>query len=351
MDNMTKQIINSKTLFKRRFIFLIIFLVLSLIVSGIYSWIVSESNIQKSSFTIYLNEDTQEIFKGHFDGNKKFYKYYTYETASTPDNSDLVFTSDISMIDTTRDYSIEGYSPLVVCLKNTKNLNNYLKTTTKEGFLTCSSSNKIKNSVLDVISCDFSRIIEAVLNGDDWSDLGGEDKKITIYCPESNTIAGNLFYEFLLITINDGKYPSDNIEQIKEKANMFLDSPNTIQTDVKAKISKLSGVLQEEDIYILFESDLISATDGEGKISVTYPETTVVRQLYIQYNNPELSEKILATFKDDSWSNEDLSRELRYDYYYRSSGYPKLDEYNKYYNYYPDYFNVQEGFNYYELTD
>ena len=175
-------------------------------------------------------------------------------------------------------------------------------------------------------------------------------ERTTIYCPESNTVAGNLFYEFLLITINDGKYPTDNIEQIKEKANKFLDSPNTIQTDVKSKISKLGGLLQEEDIYVLFESDLISVTEGNGEISVTYPETTVIRQLYMQYTNTELQKTISETFKKSyAFSGISLSQDLWSNHYYRNSDHPNFE--NSSYNYhYPYYFNVQEGFNYYELT-
>ena len=165
--------------YKHRVILLIILLVISVTICGIYSWVFSESNIQKSDLTVCLNVDTEQIFKSHFEDKEKLYKYYNYTASSTPEDSDFIFTSDIKMIDTTKNYSIEGYTPLVVCLKDTKNLNNYLKTTVKEGFLTCSSGGgKIKNSYSDVISCDFSRIIEAVLNEEDWSDLGGEDNYI-----------------------------------------------------------------------------------------------------------------------------------------------------------------------------
>lgn len=332
--------------FKKRLTLLIILLVLSIITSIIYAVIDYDSKIVKSDFTVCLNDDTKEAFKSQFDSKNEFYKYYNYKTSSTSKNSDFVFTSNIEAVDTTRDYTVEGYSPLVVCLKDTKNLNNYLKTTTKEGFLTCSSSDKIKNSSSDVITCDFSRIVEAVLNGEDWSNLGGEDKKITIYCPEPNTVSGNLFYEFLLITINNGKYPTDNLEQIKEKADMFLSASNTIQTDVKSKINKLGAVLQEEDIYVLFESDLLSVTEGKEEISVIYPELTVIKELYLQYKNSDLQEPINKAFESGYWLNNEFSYVLHKDYFYRNSEYLDFtDGYGA-----PIYFNVQKGFNYYELT-
>ena len=246
------------------------------------------------------------------------------------------------MIDTSRDYSIEGYSPLIVCLKDTKNLNNYLKTTTKEGFLTCDDG-KIHNDSNDPINCDFLRIINAVLNKQDWSDLGGEDKKITIYCPEPDTISGKLFYDFLLITINNGKYPTDNIEQIKEKADLFLNSENTIQTDVCSKISKLGYEFEEEDIYILFESDLLQGTQ-DASISISYPNTTVIKELYLQYNNSDLKDSISKCFDSMSMMNTSyLNNDIHYDYYYRNSYHS--DFYNE-----TVYLNDQKGFNYYDLT-
>ena len=296
----------------------------------------NNQNIQKTDVSICLNETTEEIFETQFEKTKKLYKYYNYSVSTDSKTSDLIFTSDISQVNTSQKYSVEGYSPLVICLKDTKNLNNYLTAITKQGFLTCSNSKKIKNSSSDEVFCDFARIIDTVIDGGDWSNLGGEDKKITIYCPEPNTIESKLFYDFLLITINNGKYPTDNLEEVKKKADLFLNSSNTIQTDVCSKISKLGGILQEEDIYILFESDLISATKGDGDICVTYPETTVIKQLYLQYNN-------LDKFSESLFNSYTLNSQ----YYYRTEKYSNFISSDSGYS---RYFNLQEGFNHYELT-
>lgn len=325
-----------KSELKHRLIILFVFTITFIIITFIITPFKTDQNLQKTDLSICLDENTKEIFETQFEETKKLYKYYNYTVSTDSKKSDLTFTSDISMIDKSKEFSVEGYSPLVICFKDAKNLNNYLKTVTKQGFLTCSSSKKIKNTSSDVINCDFSRIIETIINGGDWSDLGGEDKKITIYCPEPNTLESKLFYDFLLITINKGKYPTDNLEEIKEKADLFLSVSNTIQTDVCSKISKLGGILQEEDIYVVFESDLLSSTKGKGDICVTYPETTVIKQLYLQYNN-------LDKFSDSITSKSNLKSK----YYYRSEEYSNFKDPNT-----GDsrYFNLQEGFNYYELT-
>lgn len=310
-------------------------LICAIVANSIVDGVIDKKNFQKVDLTISVSENTKEIFETQFEETKKLYKYYNYNF-STDYNSDVIFTSNIVQINKSQKYSVEGYSPLVICLKDTKNLNNYLKTITKQGFLTCSSSKKIKNSSSDEVFCDFAKIIDTVIDGGDWSNLGGEDKKITIYCPEPNTLESKLFYDFLLITINNGKYPTDTLEEVKKKADLFLNSSNTIQTDVCSKISKLGGTLQEEDIYVLFESDLLTATKGEGEICVTYPETTVIKQLYLQYNNPEkFSDSIVSSYT------------LKSKYYYRSEEYPNFKDSNSGVS---RYFNLQEGFNYYELT-
>jgi len=329
----------SKDLFKPRLAILIVLLVLAIIASATYAGVDYNSKIVKSNLTVYLDDDTEEIFEDQFNNKRKFKKYYTYTTSSDTKNSDFVFTSDFEQIDKTRDYNIKAYSPLVVCLKDTKNLNNYLTTSSEKGFLI--SSNKIKNSRYDEISCDFLCIIKTVLDGGNWSDLGGEDKEITIYCPEANTVSGDLFYDFLLITINNGKYPTDNLEEVKEKANLFLNSQHIIQTDVTSKISKLGGILQEDDIYVLFESDLLSTVGNADKeISIIYPDLTVIKELYLQYNNLDLQEPIDKAF--DSTMSNYLSFVLYNTYDYRNFAYRKPSH---------DYLNIQEGFNYYELTD
>lgn len=330
---------------KKFFNYRIILLVVLLIISIITSIVVSNSNIVKTDFTIYLNDDSQGVFGYYFEESSNLNKHYNYTTDSNPKNADFIFTTNINDINTNAEYSTQGYTPLVVCFRNNENLNNYLKTKTEKGFLTCSSSSKIKNSYSDAITCDFSRIIEAILNNQDWSYLGGEDNKITIYCPESGTVSGDLFYDFLLITINNGKYPTNNLEQVKEKANAFLNSENVIQTNVASKISMLNGLLQPSDIYVLFESDLIFAGNGNGEISITYPKITVIRQFYLQYNNFVLKESLSEDIANPGAFSLSLNHILHNTYYYRTTGSPSFIEGNS------RYYNSQKGFNFYDLTN
>ncbi len=318
--------------------------VIIMIVVGIYSGVYHASNIKQIPISVCLNEDTRSIFEEQYE-KKSFSKHYAYEEAADYD-ADLVFTSDIDLIDTKQNYSVEAYSPLVICFKDTNDLNSSLKSKTKQGFLTCKDT-KIRNTTSDAVNCDFKRVINAVLNGQDWSDLGGTDQKITIYCPTSDTVEGKLFYAFLIITINDGKYPTSNVGEIKEMADKFLASPNVIQTDVASKIDKLGSSLEYGDMYILFESSLLASADSYADICVTYPEVTVVKQLYLQYRNTEIEEGVSKQFDKSGLLDYSLSAGLYYDKFYRTKNNTSV--------YYPNgtekYFNTQYGFNNYDLNN
>lgn len=336
--------INSSNFKTQRMWLLSIIFVVMLIMVGIYSGVYHANHIKQTSISVCLNEDTRNIFEEQYE-KKSFSKHYVYEEA-TAYNADLVFTSDINSIDTKQNYSVEAYSPLVICLKDTNDLNSSLKSKTKQGFLTCKDK-KIRNATSDEVNCDFKRVINAVLNGQDWSDLGGTDQKITIYCPISDTMEGRLFYEFLLITINDGKYPTSNVDEIKEMADQFLASPNIIQTDVASKINKLGSSLEYGDMYILFESSLLASADSSADICVTYPEVTVVKQLYLQYRNSEIEEGVSKQFDKGSFLTGPLLTELHCDRRYRTKSNTSV-----YYSGNGDkYFNTQDGFNYYDLNN
>lgn len=336
--------INSSGFKTQRLLILSITFVVILIVVGIYSGVYHSNHIEQTSISVCLNEDTRNIFEEQYE-KKSFSKHYVYEE-STAYNADLVFTSDINLIDTKQNYSVVAYSPLVICLKDTNDLNSSLKSKTKQGFLTCNDT-KIRNTSSDEVNCDFKKVINAVLNGQDWSDLGGTDQKITIYCPISDTAEGKLFYEFLLITINDGKYPTSNMDEIKEIADQFLDSQNVIQTDVASKINKLGSSLEYGDMYILFESSLLSSANLSADICVTYPEVTVVKQLYLQYRNTEIEEGVSKQFDKRIPLEGSLSSRLIYKEFYRTKSHTSV--------YYSDqngkYFNTQDGFNYYDLNN
>ena len=331
---------------KARIIPFCIVFVLSIISFLIYSGIYEDMNREKTNITVLTNDDTLEIFEGQFKNKGDFHNYYTYESSSNK-SSDIVFTTDINSINTDLDYTSKGFSPLVICFRNNKNLNKYLKTNNSKGFLICNNSDKINNNDKDDISCDFIQIINAVTNSKNWSALGGDDKKLTLYCPPRDTVNGELFYRFLLVTLNDGKYPENNLAEITKKADAFYNSPNVIQVNVPSKISKLGDSINEYDIYCIFEADLLQIAESNTNICVTYPLLTVSKHIYLQFNKADIKDSINNAFDSRHLNSGSIDFDLYANWYYRTDYYKDWSAYRKKYNDLD--INVINGFNEYEL--
>ena len=267
-----------KSVLKKNFFRRMIALLVIIFILNVFSIPAYQRNKPKEIIKGYVDNNFTELIK---DQSKKSTFKITFDLSiiDDPKNVDFILTSDINSIDTTIPYKTLGYTPLILLL-NKKTAESVSK-----------SSISLEKD--DFYTCNFKAFINAVLNNQGWKSLGREDdNKITVYCPKSDTVEGKLFYNFLLISINDGKYPTENLEEIKQKADEFLSSPNLIQTDVVQKVLKLDGNLNTDDIYILFESDLIkNVLDNISSICPVYPNLTVVKKVYLQYigkNNGKL---------------------------------------------------------------
>ncbi|MGN1298438.1 MAG: hypothetical protein ACI4UE_00415 [Candidatus Scatovivens sp.] len=292
-----------------------------------------KNSIVKTEVAAYVDDEYKQIIE-YMTQKKKISKKYNFSFLEDSKESEMTLTSDFDKIDSSKKYSVLGYSPLVFLMKNSKDLNNFLTSNTKEGFLI--SESKIKNKETDVINCNFNKIVDTVIAGGDWSDLGGADKEIKIFCPRLDTMEGKLFREFLILSYNNGSKET-NME-IEEKINNFFASPNVSQIDVMSKLSKLTSV-PENELYVVFESDILQMLFSLSvtlDVSFIYPEVTVVKQVYFQGKNEILEELYELFSKGDNWGNiSSISS-----YLYRDLCY-KTERYNNFNTTY----NVQGGVN------
>lgn len=127
--------------------------------------------------------------------------------------------------------------------------------------------------------------------------------KYSIYCPKGDSIEEKIFYNFLLLTVNKGKYPQnkEQMESAKEKVNSFLEKPNVYRVDM-AKWLQEKRKLNFDEVCICYERDLMDMVEAE-KCKMSYPKRTVLYELYYKNNNKELDfikEKPLG----EEWSYE-----------------------------------------------
>ena len=202
---------------KKRIILWVIFLAISVVYIAFneYQKSLHVENTPTNKLYIYNDVGSESWVKKAFDKTELSSKY-TAEFKDDSDDVDIIITKNTAKLMEDEDKIIStSYTPLIICMKNSKNLQKYQKS----GLLI--SSNDIDNSVQDAITIDFKKLIDAVINGDNWSVFGGEDNDFKIIVPEEDSVEGKIFYNFLLVTINNGNYPSNKEDLYSAKENKF----------------------------------------------------------------------------------------------------------------------------------
>lgn len=308
----------------------IIPLVVVVIILNVVSAGIIAKNRPKEEISGYVDSAFEDVIDEQ-DNKRDFKKNFNLTIGDDIKNADFIFTSDFNAIDKTKEYETLGYTPLILLL-NTKTAKNL-----SQDFITQ------EDDQFNSYTCEFKMVIDAILNNQGWKSLGKkDDNRIIIYCPKKDTLEAKLFYDFLLITLNNGKYPEENLEEIKKNADAFLSSKQVVQTDVVSKVLNLSGNLNENNIYICFEADLLKARNDDD-FKFAYPSLTVVKKAYLQYNG-ENGKKLKEIFDHNSFIYP-----IEYGIYatgeYRTYEYPNFNSHNAVGYYY----NQADGINYYEL--
>ena len=267
---------------------------------------------EKNTLQLYNDVINSDIIMEKFN-NTHLSTEYELSLEEKKKNANYLFTNDISLLKSNETISTVAYTPLVIGFKNTKELQNYKK----NNLLV--SSKEITNTSNDEISINFLKMIDAVVQGDNWSVFGGPDKEIRIYVPKKNTIEGQIFYNLLLVTINNGSYPAneDSLKEAKETADAFLESSNIVETsNVINELTKISSV-NITDIYILFEADFINSTiwsQATLDICLAYPEVTLVKHIYTQSKSHEIPSNSLSKFYNELSSGFNYRTSNNYSY-------------------------------------
>lgn len=293
-------------------------------------------SIEKKQIEVLVDENLREGFE---DVVKLPFIKLFYDTTYSEDNKNtyLTLTTDIEKIDQSRDYEIISQSPLIFMMKDAMDFNEVSIAYNKKGFLL--SDSKIKTSNNDTITCDFTKVVDVVIDNGNWSDLGGEEtEEIIIYCPKLDTVEGKLFKEFLVRSFNNGLNESN--QKIEKKIQMFFESENVIQTEVYHKLQLLKDNVLQNAILVGFEHDLLNFYNNYNQDFVfIYPQKTILKNIYLQMNAED--ETFNKNFLKEYQVLKNIHTIFNEDYYYRlgeTGDFPTM----KYYS------NVQAGIDTFE---
>ncbi len=245
---------------------------------------------EKTSITVYAPSDMEKAFKAALK-TSGLSSDYKIEITSNP-NANLCVAygkeNDPS-------YTKFAFSPFVIAY-NTDD--DYLDALKESNILIPSKFQK------DYFEIDFLKVINEVIKEGNWSNLGIVDlEKIKVFYPSEETVYWNDFYDFMLVTVNNGNYPKTEIELQKsiEAINKFINSPYTdAVSDFYEQVSRVGG-FPESAFFILPEKTLFSiynrsASNGSTYlVQVLYPTATVYFNYYIKGDN--LGQSIISAFE------------------------------------------------------
>lgn len=243
----------------------LIFWVISLVIYAVIIFFIKkeESRIpyeEKTPLNVYCNKEFQKQTKEMLE-KSDFGDTHRVVFTDNKDTAEFVLTDRITNKDV--GYEKIGWTPLIVAFDNTTK--NKVKNYIKEGYLIG------PETIYTSYTINFKKIIDSTLSNE-WNDK--------IYCPKLDTREGELFFDFLLVNINSGKYPKNDeeLERCTKTANEFLSSNIVIQCDTKERLENKQIV--ENEIFIIFEKDIHNMSDGNYQFEISYPTDTVLYEFY-----------------------------------------------------------------------
>lgn len=214
---------------------------------------------EKTPLNVYCIEEFQPEIKKIIE-KSSIGDTYRVVFSDKKDNAEFILTDKVLSSDS--GYEKVGWTPLIVAFDERKEKKKEYK---KAGYLIEEDS---------YYNIRFDRIIKDTVSGK-W--------KEKIYCPKLDTIEGEIFFDFLLINVNEGKYPIDATEmrEATEKVNEFLNCNNVVQVNAVQRLISKKNV--QDELYIIFENNIYDMSSNKCNFEISYPSNTTCYELYSKY--------------------------------------------------------------------
>lgn len=253
---------------------------------------INESN--KSYVTAYVDSKGYLAKKNIEDGNYSGVELTVssvsdYKPPNKSEGNDTIFITDrkTSFNKLSEDFLYEkevGYSPMVILYSDKK-----LKNST-QFVVTANSAN------YDVWNVNLKKILDAMLEGKLWADIGFEERKdIKIVIPSSDTIYYEFVVKLLYVTYNEGKDVTESdYTRLKPTIDEILSKCE--------QVNNFSSYLKENkrnqaNMYIIpeimFFEESIKDSVGDGLLNLVYPKYNIKIQFMMYYNNPKILDSLV----------------------------------------------------------
>ena len=267
---------------------------------------------EKPSIMVYAPEDMKSAFTSAFN-EAELGDEYKINITTKKDNADIIV--DYSKEDD-EEYLRFAYSPFVVSYSLDIA---YLDDMKKSGLI--HKSEYYSNS--HDYEINFKMLVDEVIEEGKWANLGVDDlNSIKIFYPAQTTIYWNDFYDFLLVTVNDGSYPKtlDELKLAEEYAEKFFNSSCTEPvTDFYEQLVRTNG-FPTSSFYVFPEKASIEFSSYVGEHTrLFYPTNTVNFNYYVKAEN-EIAQNVLEKIDDSSFYKKLAKKRYRSEKYIEISG-------------------------------
>lgn len=273
----------------------LIFWALCICISLILGYINNEYYKEKAKVMVYAPEDMKKAFSA------------ALKEAGLSSNYRIVITTEKEKADICVDYSKENdesytkfaFSPFVVSYNTEEN---HIKDLKEAGVL-IESEYYTSEKYYDI---DFKKVVDEVIEEGKWENLGVDDKKLTtikIFYPAESTIYWDDFYDFMLVTVNNGNYPEtlEELENAEEYVERFFKSSFTEPvTDFEEQVVRTNG-FPESSFYVFPEKLGFDVSSDTGNYTrFFYPTTTVNFNYYLRATT-DLGKKVVNSIEDSDF--------------------------------------------------
>ncbi len=249
---------------------------------------------EKTPIYVYGPEDMKSTFQKILSGSD-LENSSSYKIVMTSDTS---ITADITVaygMEDKSDYTLLAFSPFVVayntddgCFKALKKAETVLP-------------NEYNNKLYEI---DLLKVINEVNGSGQWSNLGISDQgTIKVFYPSESTPYWHDFFNFMLLTINGGKYPQTEYEMNSAIRTMtkFITSDYTESVSSFDEQIERTGGFAKNTLYIIPEKTVKNLSNDHAEDTRLFFPLTTSNFNYYVIGNSDVGKAVMANIPKSAY--------------------------------------------------
>lgn len=259
----------------------------------IFTSMVNSFFSEKTPIYVYGPEDMKSAFEKALSGSD-LESSSQYKIVMTSDTS---ITPDITVaygMENNDDYTLFAFSPFVIayntddgCFKALKKAETVVP-------------NEFNNKLYEI---NLLKVINEVNGAGQWSNLGVDQGTIKVFYPAESTPYWHDFYNFMLLTINGGKYPQTETEMNSAVRTMtkFVESNYTESVSSFDEQIERTGGFAKNILYIIPEKTVKNLSNDHAEDTrLFFPLATSNFNYYI-IGNSDIGKTVIAKIPSSTY--------------------------------------------------